>query len=326
MGVVEHEKKHETINVTEWDLSNGVKVILKPTDFKNDEILFYAHSPGGTSKVSDSDYISAQTSVDLISESGLGSFNKIELDKLLSDKIVGVAPWIDELDEGFQGNASPQDIETMFQLIYQYFNESRSDSTAFMAYKARMEGWIENRTARPENVFRDSIQVTKAQHHFRARPWSMDVLAEMNMQKSYRIFKDRFADASDFTFFFVGSFDLDTIKPMVEKYLGALPSIRRNEKWKDVGIEKPDGIVENSVRKGMESKSMVHISFNGDFVWNRENTHILKSLESVMEIKLREIMREDMGGTYGVWMWTVPEHYPTEEYEFNITFGCYIFV
>ena len=95
------------------------------------------------------------------------------------------------------------------ELIYQNFNAARIDSIAFQAYKARMEGWIENRTARPENVFRDSIQVTKAQHHFRERPWSMDVLAEMNMQKSYRIFKARFADASDFTFFFVGSFDLD---------------------------------------------------------------------------------------------------------------------
>jgi len=322
VGVVEHAKKHETINVTEWDLSNGIKVILKPTDFKNDEILFYAHSPGGTSKVSDSDYISAQTSVDLISESGLGSFNKIELDKLLSDKIVGVAPWIDELNEGFQGNASPQDIETMFQLIYQYFNASRSDTTAFLAYKARMEGWIENRTARPENVYRDSIQVTKSQHHFRARPWTMEMLNEMDLEKSHEIFKDRFSDAGDFTFFFVGNFDLNEIRPLVEKYLGSLPSTERNETWNDIDMKMPRGIVENFAKKGMEPKSMVHYSFNGDFNWSVKNRHVLKSLESVLEIKLREIMREDMGGTYGVWMWSVPKHFPREEYEFNIVFGC----
>ena len=321
-GSVEGEKIHSSINVTEWTLSNGVKVILKPTDFKNDEILFYAHSPGGTSLVMDSDYISAQTSVDLISESGLGNFNKIELDKLLSDKIVGVSPWIDELNEGFQGNASPQDIEVMLQLIYKYFNESRSDSTAFMAYKARMEGWIENRTARPENVYRDSIQITKSQHHFRARPWTMEMLNEMNLERSHDIFKDRFSDAGDFTFFFVGSFDLDVIKPLIEKYLGSLLNIDRNESWNDIDMRMPKGIVENTVKKGLEPKSMVHLSFNGEFDWSIKNKHLLKSLESVMEIKLREIMREDMGGTYGVWMWSIPKHYPREEYEFNIVFGC----
>ena len=210
----------------------------------------------------------------------------------------------------------------MFQLIYQYFYSPRADSTSFLAYKARMEGWIENRNARPENVFRDSIQVTKAQHHFRARPWTLEVLQEMNLERSYNIFRDRFSDASDFTFFFVGSFDLKKIKPMVETYLGSLPSKGRSETWRDVGIEMPNGIVENSVRKGMEPKSMVRFIFNGDFNWSKENTYILESLKGVLDIKLREIMREDMGGTYGVWIWADPIHYPKEKYELNIMFGC----
>jgi len=321
-GKVVSEKRLEGIDVVEWVLENGVRVVLKSTDFKNDEILFSASSPGGNSLVENVDFMAAQTATSVVVESGIGSFTKIELDKLLSDKIVSVSPWINTLSEGFDGSVSPKDQETMFQLIYQYFNAPRIDSIAFQAYKSRMEGWIENRNARPENVFRDSIQVTKAQHHFRSRPWDMEILQEMNMQSSYKIFKDRFADASDFTFFFVGNFDLNEIKPMVETYLGSLPSTGREETWTDVGIEMPEGIVKNSVKKGMEPKSMVHISFNGDFKWNRTNTHVLKSLESVMDIKLREIMREDMGGTYGVWMWTVPKHYPKEKYEFNIVFGC----
>ena len=185
-----------------------------------------------------------------------------------------------------------------------------------------MEGWIENRNARPENVFRDTVQVTKAQNHFRARPWTMEVLQEMNMKSSFRIFKNRFADAGDFTFFFVGNFELDKIKPMVENYLGSLLSTGRNETWRDVDMKMPTGIVDNSVRKGIDPKSMVRIIFNGPLEWSHENRHIIKSLEGVMEIKLREILREDMGGTYGVWIWSSPIHYPEEKYEFNIMFGC----
>ena len=321
-GKIISEEKLTDINVTEWILDNGVRVVLKPTDFKNDEILFSASSFGGSSLIDDSDFIAAETATAIVTESGIGAFTKIELDKLLSNKIVNVSPWINELGEGLNGSASPKDQETMFQLIYQYFYAPRVDSIAFGAYKARMEGWIENKNARPENVFRDSIQVTKSQHHFRARPWTLEILQEMDMERSYEIYKDRFADASDFTFFFVGNFNLDAMKPLVEMYLGSLPSVKRKESWKDVKMEMPKGIVENSVKKGMEPKSMVHISFNGEFKWNRANTYILKSLESVMDIKLREVMREDMGGTYGVWMWTVPKHYPNEKYEFNIVFGC----
>ena len=142
------------------------------------------------------------------------------------------------------------------------------------------------------------------------------------MESSYHIFKDRFEDAGDFTFFFVGNFDLGEIKPMVETYLGSLPSTGRSETWQNVGVEMPDGIVENSVIKGIDPKSMVRVIFNGDFEYSRENSHILSSLEGVMEIKLREILREDMGGTYGVWIWADPIHYPKEKYEFNIMFGC----
>ena len=128
--------------------------------------------------------------------------------------------------------------------------------------------------------------------------------------------------AGDFTFFFVGNFDLDEIKPMIERYLGSLSATGRNEIWRDIGLDMPEGIVENSVRKGMEPKSMVHIIFNGEFKWNRENRYFLTSLVGIMDIKLREIMREDMGGTYDVSIWSNKYHYPEENYEINILFGC----
>lgn len=316
------EKMTDTLGLTEWTLSNGVRVILKPTDFKNDEILFQAFSPGGTSLAQTADYIPADMAVDVVRESGLGKFGKNELNKKLSDKIVSVFPYVSELNEGFSGSSSDRDIETMFQLIYLYMNDPRIDSTAFLSYQARMKGFIQNRSADPEAAFYDTVMVTMAQYHPRVRPWSEALLDEMDMEKSFSFYKDRFADASDFTFFFVGSFEPETIKPFVTTYLGNLPSTDREEKWKDVGIYPPTGVLEKEVIKGIEPKSRVSITFTGPLDYTRENNYILSSMTGVLQIKLREILREDMGGTYGVNIGSSSMLFPTQEYRITVGFGC----
>jgi len=321
-GKIVHEEKIPELGLTQWKLSNGIRVVLKPTDFKNDEILFTSFSPGGNSLVKDKDYIAAVTATAVISEGGLGSFNKIELQKKLSDKVVRVSPFITSLTEGISGSCSPQDMETMFQLIYLYFTAPRMDSTAFQSYKMRMKGFIENRSARPETAFRDTIQVTMAQHHFRARPWSLALLDEMSLSKSFRIYKQRFADAGDFTFFFVGNFDPQKLKQDVATYLGGLSAARQHESWKDPGIEPPKGVVEKKVVKGMAPKSQVRFMFTGPYHWSRQNNYDLRSMVSVLKIKLREVLREDLGGTYGVSVWASTSKYPKEEYTLGISFGC----
>ena len=159
------------LGVALWTLSNGVRVQLKATDFKNDEILFSSHSPGGHSLVDDADYIAAATASSVVREGGVGQFDQIELGKKLAGKVVGVSPSIGSLQEGISGSASPEDVETMFELIYAYFTAPRADSTAFQALKKRVEGSIENRNARPETAFGDTVQVTLASYHHRARPW-----------------------------------------------------------------------------------------------------------------------------------------------------------
>jgi len=316
------EQVNDSLGLTELTLSNGVKVILKPTDFKNDEVLFEAFSPGGTSLAATADYIPADMAVDVIRESGLGKFDKTALNKKLSDKIVSVFPYVGELDEGFSGSSSMKDIETMFQLIYLYMREPRIDSTGFLSYKARMKGFIQNRSADPESAFYDTLMVTMAQYHPRVRPWSEELLNEMDMEKSYTFYKDRFADASDFTFFFVGSFKTDELKPYITTYLGNLPSVYRKESWKDVGINPPRGLIKKEVLKGIEPKCRVSILFTGPFVYTRENRYLLNSLSSVLEIKLREVLREDMGGTYGVNIGSYGTLYPDQEYRVTISFGC----
>lgn len=315
-------KNHETIEGMEFVLENGVRVILKPTDFKNDEILFNATSPGGTSLVSDNDYISAKYASNIISESGIAEFSKIELDKYLSDKQVSVTPYINELTEGFSGSSSVEDLETMFQLIYQYFHSPRKDIDAYTAYLENMKGMVQNRSARPENVYRDSITVIMSNRHFRAKPISTQLLDEVDLDIAYNIFKDRFSDASDFTFIFVGSINPQTFIPLVQTYLGNLPSIDRNENWKDIGARYPNGNIEKIINRGIEEKSYVQIRFTGDFDWKRENRYIFKTLTSSFMIKLREILREDMGGTYGVWVGGYPEYEPIEIFQSIIAFGC----
>ncbi|MBN1295004.1 MAG: insulinase family protein [Candidatus Latescibacteria bacterium] len=316
------EHNIEEIGVTEWRLSNGIRVVLKPTDFKNDEILFTAFSPGGYSLVSDEKYIAAATASTVIDEGGAGMFNLIELTKMLSGKVVSVSPWINELDEGISGSVSPQDMETMFQLIYLYFTSPRMDSTAFASLKSRMKGYIENRSASPETAFSDTVSVTMAQYHYRARPWTLELLEEMDLNTSYSIYRERFKDAGDFTFFFVGNFSIENFQPLVKTYIGGLPSINRTENWKDSKIHYPKGVITKEVKAGIEPKSMVNIDFTGTFQWNYQNRYDMTAMVDVLRIKLRESLREDLGGTYGVSVSHSMSHYPDEEYRITISFGC----
>jgi len=148
------------------------------------------------------------------------------------------------------------------------------------------------------------------------------LLEEMNLDTAFAIYRDRFTDASDFTFLFVGNFTLEEFKPLVRTYLGGLPSVGREEIWKDLGIGPPKGVIHKTVRRGIEPKSRVRMIFTGPYVWSRQNNYDLNSMIYVMRIKLREVLREDMSGTYGVRIWASRSHYPREEYAIHIGFGC----
>lgn len=322
-GRVVTEHHIDTLNVTEWVLSNGVRVVMKPTDFKNDEVLFTSFSPGGHSLVDDKDYVAAITASSVMSESGLGAFNQIELGKKLAGKVVRVSAGIGTRTESVTGSASPQDLETMFQLIYLKFMAPRADSSAFIAYQDRIRGMLQNRNLSPESAFYDTISVTMSQNDFRSRPWKVEMLDEMDLGKSLQIYKYRFADASDFTFVFVGNFEPVQIKPLVETYLGSLPALIRNETWRDVASVPPTGVVEKTVRRGQEPKSQTYIQFTGEFDWSdRLHRYRFDAMVDVLRIKLREVLREDEGGTYGVGVRGSHWQYPEPRYSITVNFGC----
>jgi len=319
---IKEEKNYDKIGITEWKLENGAKVLFKKTDFKNDEILFSAFSYGGNSLVSDDDYISSMFSTQISNESGLGEFDKIELQKALSGKVARVNCGISKTVESIDGSCSPKDETTMFQLLYLYFNAPRFDSVATVSYKAKMKAYLENMRNEPQVVFNDTLARVLYNYNKRAIPVTPEVLDKVDFRVSEKIFKERFGDISDFTFFFVGNIDTAVFKPLVLQYIGGLPGKNSNEEFKDLHVENPKGIVERNVYKGLDPKSDVVYIYTGDFNFDRAEKYNVESLIDALNIRLREVVREDKSGTYGINTGLSASKYPQGRYMINMHFSC----
>ncbi|HEX5109661.1 MAG TPA: insulinase family protein [Vicinamibacterales bacterium] len=321
-GKIARTTARDALGITEWELSNGVRVVLMPTTFKQDEILFRAVSPGGTSLASDQDFVAAETADEVIGRGGLGKLDQSNLEKLLAGKTVGVRPEIRETDEGLRGGASRRDLESMFQLIYLTFTQPRADAEAFRALTGQLTATLANRQALPDAAFNDAVDEAVSQGHLRARPLSPALIGQMNLDRSLAFYKDRFADASDFTFVFVGSFNAETIRPLVERYLASLPALNRREAAKDVGMRTPAGIVERQVVKGVDPKSEVSVTFSGPFQNDQMRRIVARAMSETLEGNLQRTLREDLGGTYGVSVRADFKKRPLEEYRLTIEFAC----
>lgn len=321
-GKVVKEKTFPASGIIEWTLDNGAVVVLKPSDFKNDEILFTALSPGGTSLVSDADFVSAQLSPSIVAASGAGGYSQVELTKLLAGKNAYVSPFINDIQEGFSGSCTPDELETMLQLLYLFTTAPRKDSAAYESFKQRINELIRNRDLRPETLFYDTLQNLVTQNHFRSRPLNMELLKEMDLEKAFRIYTRQFNDASNFTYFLAGAFEPSAVRGLVETYIGGLPAMGSKETWKDPGIEFPSGIAEKKVVKGINEKSSIALAFGGPLPWKRETLINLRSLEAILDIKLRETVREDASGTYGIRVQADMARAPKEKYSFYISFSC----
>lgn len=322
-GKVTDRKEIENLGITELTLSNGVKVVLKPTDFKNDEILMSAYSPGGTSLYSDEDYYSADNSSDIIDESGVADFSAIDLKKMIAGKTVQVFPSIGTLSEGMRGNASPKDVESMMQLIYLYFTSPRKDSAAFQSFIMRNKMLLQNLMSDPRFFYSAEMIKVMTQNNPRGGGFpTLEDLEKIDFNRAFEIYQERFADAGDFTFFFVGNFTVEGITPLLEQYIGSLPTINRQETWKDLGVRPPRGVVKKVVNKGKDPKSMVTINFTGEKPYNKETNYYLSSLGEVLTIKLIEILREEKSGVYGVGATGSSSKAPYEHYTMRISFPC----
>jgi zinc protease len=312
----------EALGITEWELANGVKVVLKPTTFRQDEIVFRAVSPGGTSLASDADYVPASAATQVILPGGLGKFSALDLTKVLTGKIASATPFIGELEEGLSGSASPKDLETMFQLIYMRFTQPRADPGLFSVQTSRLKTLMANQSNTPGYAFNAALTEIMGQNHPRRRLPTPATIDEWNLDKSMAFYKDRFADASDFTFVFVGNIDLAVMKPLVERYLGSLPSLRRKETWKDVEARTPTGVITKRVEKGIEPKSQSAIVFTGPFDYSVERRLALNAMAHILQGRLLEAIREDLGGTYSISASASAGRIPIGTYSVSIAFGA----
>jgi len=321
-GTILQSTRNESLGFIQWKLSNGVSVILKPTDFKNDEIVLSAYKEGGSSLVPDNEYLSAAYASGIISESGIGDFNYTQLQKYCMGKVVSLYPYIDHYSQGLNGYTTPKDAESLFQLIYEYFTAPRIDSVSFKSYITKLTATLQNKENDPRSAFNDTLVATVCNYHYRLRPLMLKYLDEIDMNNALSIYKDRFADAQGFTFIFTGNLDTVKLKPFILTYLGGLPSLNRNEKYRNLNFTNPKELIEKTVKKGIEPKSEVHIAYMGYFDFARKNEYIMQSLMDILNIRLRESIREDKSGTYGVSIWTDIYRIPKANYSLNIEFGC----
>ena len=308
--------------ITEWTLSNGATVVLKPTTLREDQILFRGTAPGGTSLASDEEFTAARVADTVVPAGGVGQLSGVMLDKILAGKAVAVTPFINDIDQGMSGGSTPQDLETMFQLIYLRFTRPRADPIAFAAMASQARGLLANQLASPEVVFNQAIAAALTRNSRRAQPETPATVGQWNLSKSMAFYKARFADASHFTFVFVGSFTPDAVKPFVETYIASLPATHAHETWRDLGITPPAGIVEKSIEKGIAPKSEVAIVFSGPFVYDDAHRLALRATTLVLQSRLLDTIRQELGGTYSITATPSAQRFPRPEYRVRIDWTC----
>ncbi len=322
-GKVVETSRDEAADATVWKLSNGIKVIVKPTTFQNDRIEINGWKPGGTSRVDD--VVHARFATNVVETGGVGDLDATALRKALQGKVARVNLWMGELSDTVRGSTRPADLETELQLLHLRLTAPRVDKSAFEAWKQDQLEWARNRRMLPEVSFFEDMTMVSTKNHPRSQPTTPELLANVNLEKAHAIFAQRFADLGAMTFVIVGNVDPQTLQPLVEKYLASLPSKTKGkarDSWKDIKMTYATGKVTKEIIQGSEPKSYVSMSFSAPDKWTRESSADARVLSMVLQIRLREVLREDMGGVYGVRSWVGISRQPTVRRTASISFGC----
>jgi zinc protease len=300
-GSVSARREIPEIGVTVLTLSNGVEVWLKPTDFRNDQLLFTGYARGGLSRASPEDYQNASLATSLVGMAGVGGITPTDLSKLLAGKIAGASPSLSSATHGLNGSSTPRDLETALQLTYLYFTAPNRDPAAFALLKQRLEAGLANQAESPGAVFAERVRRVNTMDHYTARQLKVEDIAGLSAEKMLSFYEQQFANAADFTFFFVGAFKVDEITPLVSTYLGSLPTRgARESRVEDIGLHFPPSVVREVVTKGREPRSQTVMTFFADTGLDELETHRVQAAATVLEMRLRDILREKLGGTYSV--------------------------
>ena len=307
---------------TALTLSNGVRVVIKNTDFKADEIIMSAFSPGGSSIFGTQEALQVRMLNEVIGLGGLGNFSNVDLEKVLAGKRAFIRPFIGSLSESLNGSCSPKDLETLMQLVYLSFTAPRMDDTAFESFKTRSKASMLNAEANPMTAFNDTLQHEMYGNHPMATRIKADMIDQIDYNRIMEMYNDRFKEAGDFTFLFVGNINLEEAKPLIETYLGGLPTINRKENFQDIKLDRRKGNHKNVFEKQLETPKATVISvISGNCEYNLKNNLLMSMLSQTMDMVYTETIREKEGASYGVSTFGQISRYPKNEAVYQIVFN-----
>ena len=322
-GTIVSEKENKELGVTELVFSNGVKVLLKPTDFKNDQVIMNSSRFGGQYLFDPKDRFNAEFASTVVTQMGVGPFSPVDLRKTLAGKTAAAAPRIGPIGESVNGQSSAVDVETMLQLTYLYFTQPRKDDELFKSFISKQTSMYQNMAADPQFTFQDSVISILYKNH----PWAPKLpkpanFAQIREDRALEIYKERFGNANGFTFVLVGKFDVADMKKLVANYLGSLPSSPQKSTFKDVGLRPVKGVVNKEIRKGTEPKSFIRMFWNAEAPYSESEQLKIQALTEVMNIKLIESLREELSGIYGGGMFGNLNKNPYSYYSLGISLPC----
>ena len=306
---------------TALTLSNGVRVVIKNTDFKADEIRMTGFSPGGNSVFGTNEPLQVKMLNSVAGLGGLGNFSNVDLEKVLAGKKVSISASINGLTERVSGSCSPKDLETLMQLVYLTFTAPRMDDAAFESFKQRTNASLANQEANPMTALTDTLQKELYGNHPMAGRIKSEMIDQIDYNRIMEMYKDRFKEAGDFTFLFVGNINLEEAKPLIETYLGGLPTINRKENFKDIEMNIRKGTHKNVFEKQMETPKATVISvISGHCDFTPKNNLLMAMLSQIMNMVYIETIREKEGASYGVSAMGQMNCYPKPEANFQIYF------
>lgn len=323
-GKVVAKTKNTVLGTTELKLSNGVTVTLKPTDFKNDQILMGASRPGGKNHYGLADKYNAEYAVQLVSTMGVGAFSPTDLRKALAGKTVNVNPNFTDISEGVRGSSSVKDLESMFQLTYLYFTAPRKDTALFRSFVQRNKSQYANISANPQAVFIDTMYKTMFNNNPLAPVTvpNSKYFDQINLDRSLAIYKERFGDANGMNFVFVGSFKEEEIIPYIEKYIASLPATSKKFTIADNKVRPITGKQQLTVNKGKEEKSLILAFYSGEMPYSEDMELKTQALSEVLNIRIIEELREKVQGIYGGGTFAGLEKYPYANYSLVLQLPC----
>jgi zinc protease len=322
-GSITETKEDKTLGTTTFQFANGTRVILKPTDFKNDQVVLSASRFGGQYLFDAKDRFNAEYASTVVSQMGIAQFSPLDLRKVLAGKTASVSPRISSVNESVSGQSSASDVETLLQLVYLYFTQPRKDDELFKSFISKQQALYQNMAANPQFTFQDSVISILYRDH----PWAPKLpkpenFARIDEQRAIDIYKERFGNAHGFTFVLVGKFDVAEIKPLLTTYIGSLPSNGQHETYKDVGLRPIKGTLKREITKGSEPKSFIRMFWNGESPYSPQEELKLQALTEVLNIKIIETLREDLSGIYGGGMYGNLTKYPYPHYSVGVSLPC----